>query len=213
MMTLQKHYFHYSKSQWRIWAKAWRNSFKQAKFHNKNTAMDLDTLIQTHLLQLIETRFFSGSRIGVYLPMPFEVEIAPVIEALLQKGYLVFAPCIVQERSLLWREIHQLPSQDSSQWHQNSYGIWEPTPQQALLDSSLDLVLIPAVMMDRTGIRLGYGGGYYDAQLKNWHSQEKKRPLTLGVLYEECVIQVLPCDEWDIPLNGFVTEYGITSIK
>ena len=214
MQTLQKHYFHYSKSQWRTWAKAWRNSFKQAKFPVKSSATEANAHIQRHLLQFIASRFSDTASIGVYLPNSLEVDIAPLIATLLQEGYPLFAPCVAKERTLEWRRIHSLPHTVPHEWQQNAYGIWEPSPQQAFLDQALDCVLIPALMMDRSGIRLGYGGGYYDVQLQRWQAQQGRCPLlSLGVVYDECVIQSLPREAWDVSLNGWVSEEGLTILN
>ena len=213
MQTLQKHYFHYSKSQWRTWAKAWRNSFKQAKFPVKSSATEANAHIQRHLHQWIASRFSDTSSIGVYLPNSLEVDIAPLVATLLQEGYSLFAPCVAKNRTLEWRQLYSLPHEHSHAWQQNQYGIWEPSIQQPLLNTTLACVLIPALMMDRSGIRLGYGGGYYDVQLQRWQAQQGRCPLSLGVVYDECVIQSLPREAWDVSLNGWVSEEGLTILN
>ena len=68
-------------------------------------------------------------------------------------------------------------------------------------DTVCDVALTPLLAADRTGVRLGYGGGYYDAYFA-------KRPQTLrvGLAYEAQLTQSLPREAWDLPLQAVVTE-------
>ncbi len=69
----------------------------------------------------------------------------------------------------------------------------------------LALLLIPALAIDRHGVRLGYGGGWYDRLRADpaW----RRRP-ALAVLPEACVVAELPRDPWDVPLDGWISERG-----
>ncbi len=90
-----------------------------------------------------------------------------------------------------------------------AYGILEPDPAAPLLDPSIvDLILVPAVAIDRSGYRLGYGGGYYDRLRADpsW----RKIP-TIGILFEAAYVETLPIDPWDLPLDGVCTELEITT--
>jgi 5-formyltetrahydrofolate cyclo-ligase len=102
------------------------------------------------------------------------------------------------------------------QWHgwqptqpllSGSYGILEPPPELPLLSpSDIDLILVPAVAIDRDGYRLGYGGGYYDRLRADplW----RKIP-TIGIIFDFAYIERLPIDPWDLPVDKVCTELGI----
>ena len=68
------------------------------------------------------------------------------------------------------------------------------------------LLFVPALAVDKTGIRLGYGGGYYD-RLRS--RQDWTNVPAWVVLPETCVSkELLPRDPWDIPFSGWISEQG-----
>ncbi|MGK7907350.1 MAG: 5-formyltetrahydrofolate cyclo-ligase [Synechococcus sp.] len=87
-------------------------------------------------------------------------------------------------------------------------GILEPFPHSPTIDlETVDAILVPAIACDRQGIRLGYGGGYYDRCLGQPRLQHA---LTVGVVPFACwSLSALPRDPWDIPLAAIATEREI----
>ncbi|HAN47176.1 MAG TPA: 5-formyltetrahydrofolate cyclo-ligase [Cyanobacteria bacterium UBA8156] len=81
------------------------------------------------------------------------------------------------------------------------FGIGEPDPAWPTLPiAAANAVLVPALLGDRQGHRLGWGGGFYDRALTaatGWR---------IGVLFAEFVVDSLPVDPWDVPLDAIVTE-------
>jgi 5-formyltetrahydrofolate cyclo-ligase len=91
-----------------------------------------------------------------------------------------------------------------------NYGILEPDPAlPQLLAENIDLLLVPAVAIDRGGYRLGYGGGYYDRLRADpcW----RKIP-TIGIVFDFAYVDSLPTDPWDLPLDAVCTELGLTRV-
>jgi 5-formyltetrahydrofolate cyclo-ligase len=87
-----------------------------------------------------------------------------------------------------------------------TYDILEPnsdSPQ--LVPNNVDLLLVPAVAIDRRGYRLGYGGGYYDRLRAD--SRWRKIP-TIGIVFDFARVETLPIDPWDLPLDAVCTELG-----
>ena len=65
---------------------------------------------------------------------------------------------------------------------------------------AIDLIVVPALRIDRSGYRLGQGGGYYDRALP------KLRAWSIGLIHaDEISSEDLPREEWDIPLNVAAT--------
>lgn len=86
------------------------------------------------------------------------------------------------------------------------FGIQEPDADSPLIDpAQVDLVLVPCVMCDRRGYRLGYGGGFYDRMLSKPEWQGK---MTIGILFDFAVVDKFAIDPWDQPLNAICTESG-----
>ena len=66
--------------------------------------------------------------------------------------------------------------------------------------SVIDLIVVPALRIDRKGYRLGQGGGYYDRALT------KISAFAIGLIHpDEISGEDLPREDWDIPLNAAAT--------
>jgi 5-formyltetrahydrofolate cyclo-ligase len=90
----------------------------------------------------------------------------------------------------------------------HSFGMAEPDPElPAVPAQEIELVLVPGLAFDRRGWRLGYGGGYFDRFLKEC------RGTSLGVTYEALLLENLPRDEHDMPMQWIVTEKKISPAK
>ena len=80
-------------------------------------------------------------------------------------------------------------------------GLREPTGErlgpQAI--ASCDVVLVPALGVDRRGNRLGRGGGSYDRALR------RATGLTIAVLYDGEWVDALPAEPHDVPVQAVVT--------
>jgi len=76
----------------------------------------------------------------------------------------------------------------------------------ALAPGQLGLLLVPALALDRHGIRLGSGGGWYDRLRADpaWRAVP-----ALAVLPAACRCELLPADPWDVPFDGWLDERGI----
>jgi 5-formyltetrahydrofolate cyclo-ligase len=62
--------------------------------------------------------------------------------------------------------------------------------------SQIDVVLVPALAIDRDGFRLGQGKGFYDRALKDLSA------ITIGIIFpHELMDEPLPRDTWDIPVT------------
>ena len=80
------------------------------------------------------------------------------------------------------------------------YGILEPAPDACspLSAFSPDLAVIPGLAFDRSGIRLGWGGGYYDRILGQG---QFSNTLCVGLAFPFQVVDDLPCESWDQPVD------------
>lgn len=85
-------------------------------------------------------------------------------------------------------------------------GIQAPAVGAALQPQELGLLLVPALAFDASGIRLGYGGGWFD-RLRSDPSWRKVQ--ALAVLPAGCLVPALPRDRWDVPFNGWLDEQGL----
>ena len=67
------------------------------------------------------------------------------------------------------------------------------------------LLLVPCVGFGPEGVRLGYGGGFYDRTL----AKLQPRPFTVGLAYSFGFLPWLQAEPHDVPLDAVLTEDGV----
>lgn len=70
---------------------------------------------------------------------------------------------------------------------------------------SVDLLLIPAAAVDRSGMRMGWGRGYFDRALASL----EEPPAVFAVVYDEEFLDSVPSEDHDRPVDGVITPSGI----
>lgn len=85
---------------------------------------------------------------------------------------------------------------------EDAYGIPKPKDTEELQP---ELLLVPCVGFGPRGMRLGYGGGFYDRTL----AQLQPRPYTLGLGYAHGFIPWLKPEPHDVPLDAMLNEDGL----
>ena len=83
----------------------------------------------------------------------------------------------------------------------NRLGITEPTAGTVLEPSNIDLILVPLLICDRSGYRVGYGKGYYDRYL----AKCRKNVVKVGFSYFEPVEKITDTNQFDVPLTYCIT--------
>ncbi|MDD3149840.1 MAG: 5-formyltetrahydrofolate cyclo-ligase [Candidatus Gastranaerophilales bacterium] len=91
----------------------------------------------------------------------------------------------------------------------SSRGILEPEVFSEILDNkNADIIIIPALMADKKGYRLGYGAGFYDRFLKKLPS----KTLKITSVAEKFFVDKIPTDIWDEPIDYVLTEKNLIKI-
>jgi 5-formyltetrahydrofolate cyclo-ligase len=150
-------------------------------------------------------RLQSQWRIAVYAALPWELDSAPLIALAESRGCRVFLPCIDRRRAS--RAMRFVPMQGPLQ--HNRLGIAEPQGAGALASRWFDVVFLPLVGFDRSGVRLGAGGGFYDRafafrQLRRiWHA-----PRLIGLAYAFQEVASIGAAAHDVLMDAVVTEEG-----
>ena len=132
-----------------------------------------------------------------------EVGTGELINQLLRLGKTVCVPlCHPADMSMAAVRIND-PHMDLLPGYK---GIPEPRPQlasrQSIAATSLEVVIIPGVVFDRRGYRLGYGGGYYDRFL----ALQAPQALRIGLAFDLQLVDHLPNADHDVPMDLLVTE-------
>lgn len=87
-----------------------------------------------------------------------------------------------------------------------------PTPTSELLGpiaiNEVDLIIVPASAVDRTGMRMGWGRGYFDKTLGSMQS----RPPVYAVVFDHELVESVPADVHDQRVDGVVTPSGVVAL-
>ena len=139
--------------------------------------------------------------LGIAWPLAGEADLRCLAAAL--PGRLAL-PAIVADH-LVYR-----PWSPTTALAKDACGIPAPVQDIALAAEALALLLVPALAIDQHGIRLGSGGGWYDRlrAAPAWRAVP-----ALAVLPAACVVEALPCDPWDVPMDGWLDERGCHWIR
>jgi 5-formyltetrahydrofolate cyclo-ligase len=146
-----------------------------------------------------------GLRVGVYAPLPSELDTGPLVRLLRRRRCLVFVPRLTDRRRRRMQFIELRGAM-----RRNHLGILEPIEMRRLSVRRLDLVFVPLVGFDSTGMRLGMGAGYYDrafAFLR--HRTHRTRPRLIGLAYSFQQVPHIAGAVHDVNLQGVVTERGL----
>jgi len=91
----------------------------------------------------------------------------------------------------------------------NRFGIPQPGSSDRVVAEDLEVIVVPLVAFDKQGNRLGTGGGYYDRSLSFLlKSKRPTKPWIIGAAFGMQQVDVLPVQQWDVPLDSVVTEDG-----
>ncbi|MFK7731363.1 MAG: 5-formyltetrahydrofolate cyclo-ligase [Pseudomonadales bacterium] len=144
--------------------------------------------------------------IAIYLEFDGEIGTQNLIQLLRRRGKNVFTPIIANNEMtfapLGLAGMQQDSPLNSQQLIPNRRRI---TPNQ------LDLVFMPLVAFDATGVRLGMGGGFYDRCFSFKRKAPARKPLLVGVAHQcqQAGVGVLPKEIWDLQLDWRITETGL----
>lgn len=89
----------------------------------------------------------------------------------------------------------------------NRFGIPEPAePDRLLAPVDLDLVLMPLTAFDRSGNRLGSGGGWYDRSFSFRADGSRTSPILVGIAYADQETASVPHEPWDVRMDMVITD-------
>ena len=64
----------------------------------------------------------------------------------------------------------------------------------------IDVIIVPGIVFNETGYRIGFGGGYYDRYLSTFHGEK------ISVAFDEQIAERIPTETHDIPVNIILTD-------
>ncbi len=151
----------------------------------------LDSKVNAKLLKLLRKRAKKGMNILFYVPMDMEADIRKTLQKMRRK-HTVLVPFM--EGKSFKMVPYRLPLK------KKKFGIYEAGNSFREF-KNLDIAVVPAVGIDNTNKRVGFGKGMYD----RFFAKLKKKPYTIFVQRKECRTDKSVCDEHDIVADAVVT--------
>jgi len=127
-----------------------------------------------------------------------ELDLRPLLTHLAKSDKRLFLPVITDlvNRTMVAREI-----KSENDLSDGPFATKQPAEGLEIDASDLDLVIVPGLGFDRSGYRIGYGGGFYDRYLPTCSNAH-----TLGVCPSIALIDKLPREAHDLAVDGVLTE-------
>lgn len=149
----------------------------------------------------------TASVVTAYVARPGEPDTAPLLAALSARGVRVLQPVLRPDSDLDWAEDDG--TRATSEVHAS---LSEPTGRRLGPDAvrEADVLLVPALAVDRRGFRLGNGRGCYDRAL----ARVGPRSLVVALLHDgEVSERPLPAEEHDRPVDVVVTPSAVLRLR
>lgn len=159
--------------------------------YNKLSAVICDKALQEPSIQ-------EGETIAVTISNRPEVDTSILIKNLWKLGKRVAVPkCNAKTKEMDFYVI-----QDFSQLETVYMHLKEPIPSLTSYVGAddIDLIIVPGVVFDLSGYRVGYGGGYYDRYLTNY------KGALLALVFDEQLFPQVPSESHDIPVHRILTQ-------
>jgi 5-formyltetrahydrofolate cyclo-ligase len=156
--------------------------------------------LRAHLIDLA-TRLRVSS-VAAYLPTSEEPNIRPFLNWAAEHKIRILFPISRDDGLLDWTV------GDGETEIEGLFGMPEPVGELLgpIAINDVDLILVPAASVDRTGMRLGWGRGYFDRTLGSM----EKCPPVYAVIFDREFVDTLPSEVHDKRVDGVVTPSAIT---
>lgn len=172
---------------------------------NALTSQQLRAAARDMTLLLESTpEFHHALHVAAYWPVRGEMDVRPLIDQARRYNKHVYLPVIVEGDTMMFAPyVPDMPMKN------NRFGIPEPDVEadQLISPRDLDIVIVPLVVFDSEGHRLGMGGGFYDRTFSFLNDDpDAVRPCLIGAAHEFQHTGDIPAHPWDVATRLVATE-------
>lgn len=176
--------------------RALRAELRERRQNTTETERDAATAgVTRNLIDL--TTDLSAQSVSCYLSTPFEPNTRPFLTWARRQGIRLLLPISRDDGLLDWT------TGDDEAETEGRFGLPEPVGELLgpIAINDVNLIIVPAAAVDVTGLRMGWGRGYFD---KTLGSMEKCPPV-YAVIYDSELVDEVPRELHDQPVDGVVT--------
>lgn len=185
-----------------------KSDIRKTILDKRNSISPLDIVNNSRIISnsVISTKEYqSSSSIGIYYSIGSEVKTFDIIKHSLENKKEIALPRVIDSTKIQFFKIME-DKFEKIKFTKGKYGIFENSMSTTIIDK-IDLLIIPGIAFDLKGYRIGYGKGYYDRFLSSGKSK-----CIMGLSYESQIINGIPNNEHDIPVDIIITEKRIIRI-
>ncbi|GIN73573.1 5-formyltetrahydrofolate cyclo-ligase [Bacillus sp. J14TS2] len=165
---------------------------------------ELDSLQHAQLSYQIGERLYrtnewkKAKTIGITVSRFPEVDTWPIIRMAWRQGKIISIPKSDPIQKVM--SFYQLET--FLQMEKGYSHLYEPIPEETRLQqkNEIDLLIVPGLTFTKEGYRLGYGGGFYDRFLGDYHRN------TMALAFMRQINERIPIEPFDLPVQKIVTE-------
>lgn len=140
----------------------------------------------------------NAATVGAYAPLPDEVDVTPIM---MQPGRTFYIPAFDDKIGS-----YRLAKM-SGMLQRGRFGILEPIDPLFAEEDEIDLILVPGVAFDRSGRRIGRGGGFYDRLLPLY------RTIRIGICFDFQLLDAIPDETHDCRMDFLLTESNFIKVS
>ena len=169
-------------------------ALKARRSYARSLTPELRAHLEVKLAEIVLPHLITAKAIAAYHPLKDEISPYSILERLGEGQRAALPWFLDRDARMLFREA---PAVEPSPW-----GVLQPAGTAEAL--APDTVIVPLVLADRRGARIGHGKGHYDRALS--HLREGGRIFTIGIAWEHQILDdPIPADPWDVPLDAIAT--------
>ena len=137
--------------------------------------------------------YINSQNVACYFPIGSEVDTHDIMLDILEHGKNMLLPKIIDNNL----EFYDIPNLEKLE--KGRFDIMEPKDSCKKAEK-IDCVLIPTVGVSKSGVRLGYGKGYYDGFLSLIDA------VKISLTYSKQIVKSIPNESHDVKIDWIVTE-------
>lgn len=136
----------------------------------------------------------SGLCVGIYAPLPHEVNLLPLLQQYPQHRFVF--PLCQPGNKLRFHEVRDV----KADMQPGAMNIPEPAPHTpAVQPEEIDILIVPGVAFTRNGERMGYGGGFYDRFIPLCTNAK-----ILALAFDEQMVDSIPTEPHDLRIHTII---------
>lgn len=175
-----------------------------------NLGKDGNISLSKKIISSLQTSDFykNAHTIMTFISFGSEIDTHEFIKSSIKEGKRIVVPVTFHES----REMKPSQVLDFQEFEPGYFNILTPKKEfiRYIDPMEIDLVIVPGAVFDRDGYRVGYGGGFYDRFLS---TKISKDAIKVGIGFDLQVIDKVPREDFDVPVDFILTEKGFISCK